>query len=287
MLINMKEILAVANEYNFAVPAFNISSLPMLKGVMQISEEEQSPVIIAIHPDELSYIGDSFVEAIKDMANKTDLPVVLHLDHGANVDQVLRAIQDGFTSVMIDGSLLDYETNVDITKQVVEIAHKVDVSVEGELGTIGAIGDSLEGGVTNITYTQPEEAKDFIEKTGVDALAIAIGTAHGLYPKDFVPNLKIDLLKEIKKVVNTPLVLHGGSANPDKEIAEAVKYGLNKINISSDIKSAFYEECRKVLKDEKVREPNVIYPPCIEKMNEVVRHKIRLFNSNDKAKLYK
>lgn len=290
MLVNMKELLSVANEHNFAVPAFNISSLPMLKGVIETCEKENSPVIIAIHPDELEYVGDSFVETIKHMAHKTHIPVVLHLDHGSTVDQILRAIRDGFTSVMIDASLKDIEDNIKITKEVVSLAHPLNVSVEAELGTIGNIKEDegdIEGGSDEIMFTQPDDAERFVEETNVDSLAIAIGTAHGLYPKGFEPKLRLNLLSEIKERISIPLVLHGGSSNPDDEIAEAVRRGINKINISSDIKSAFYKECRKVLENDQLREPNVIYPRCIEKMNEVVRHKIQLFNSSDKVKYYK
>lgn len=290
MLINMKELLSVAQKYNFAVPAFNISSLPMLNGVIETCEKENSPVIISIHPDELSYVGDSFVETVKDMANKTHIPVVLHLDHGSTIEQILRAIRAGFTSVMIDASLMEFEDNIEITKKVVSIAHPLNVSVEAELGTIGDNeldeGD-IEGGAAEIIFTQPEDAKKFVEETKVDTLAIAIGTAHGIYPEGFDPHLELDLLTEITEQVSIPLVLHGGSSNPDEEIAESVKRGINKINISSDIKSAFYKEVRKVLENVSVREPNVVYPSAIEKMNEVVVDKVTLFNSKDKVQYYK
>ena len=162
------------------------------------------------------------------------------------------------------------------------------VSVEGELGTIGSTGDSYEGGANDIIYTDPEQAKDFVEKTGIDSLAVAIGTAHGIYPKDMKPELKLDLLEKIRKNVDIPLVLHGGSSNPDKEIAESVKIGISKINISSDIKVALYKKCREVLSENpKWIEPNTIYPPCIKAMREVVEFKMNLFNDIDKANLYR
>ena len=285
MLMNMKDLLAVANKHNFAVPAFNVSSNMILKGVMHTCEEMQAPVIIAIHPDELEFVEDSFVKAVIDEANKTTLPVCIHMDH-ANYDQILRALRDGFTSVMIDASHLPFEENIAITKKVIEIAHKMNVSVEAELGTIGTADDYGEAGSKEIIYTEVADAVRFVQETGVDCLAIAIGTAHGLYPKDKTPELKLDRLKEIKAAVDIPLVLHGGSGNPDKEIGEYVKLGENKINISSDIKDAFYQKCREVLQDKALREPMAIYPECIEAMNEVVRHKINLFDDADKAKLY-
>ena len=287
MLMNMKDLLAVANEHNFAVPAFNVSSNMILKGVMHTCEEMQAPVIIAIHPDELSFVEDSFVKAVIEEAHKATVPVCIHLDHGAKFEQVLRAIQDGFTSVMIDGAHLPFEENIAITKKVVEVAHPVNVSVEAELGTIGTADDYGEAGSKEIIYTEVDDAVKFIKETDIDCLAIAIGTAHGLYPKDRKPKLALDRLKEIKAAVSIPLVLHGGSGNPDDEIAESVKLGVNKINISSDIKDAFYQECRIVLQDKAIREPMAIYPKCIDAMNEVIRHKINLFDDADKVKFYK
>lgn len=286
MLINMKEILKVAKENKFAIPAFNISSAAMFNGVMEKCEDLNSPVIIAIHPDELAFIGDSFVEMIKDRANKSKIPVTLHLDHGSTKEQILRAIKDGFTSVMIDASLISFDDNITLTKEIVSLASPLNISVEAELGTIGQNDEYGESGSGEIIYTNPEDAKKFVDSTGCDTLAVAIGTAHGLYPEGFDPKLRIDILQEINKLVDIPLVLHGGSGNPDSEIELAVKNGINKINISSDIKSAFYIECREVLEDTGLREPNVIYPRCIERMQEVVEHKIRLFESNDKVGLY-
>lgn len=287
MLINMKELLSVAQENKFAVPAFNTSSCMILKGVMEAAKEKQAPVIIAIHPDELSFVEDSFIASVKEEAFKSEVPVVIHLDHGGTFEQVLRAIRCGFTSVMIDASHLSFEENIAITKKVVEVAHPLDVSVEAELGTIGTTGNGGEYGADEIIFTDPEKAKEFVDRTGVDTLAIAIGTSHGIYPKDMKPKLKLDLLKTIREIVEIPLVLHGGSANSDDEIAESVKLGISKINISSDIKDAFYKKCREILtEDLGAREPNAIYPPCIEAMKKVIYHKISLFNDENKVKYY-
>ncbi|MCC0782856.1 ketose-bisphosphate aldolase [Clostridioides sp. ES-S-0108-01] len=287
MLINMKEMLKVAQENQFAVPAFNIGSGQILKAVVQSANEKKAPVILAIHPNELSFLGDSFVASCIEEANKSKVPMVIHLDHGANKEQVLRAIRCGFTSVMIDGSHLPYEENVAISREVVEIAKGLNVSVEGELGTIGTTGTSGEGGSDEIIYTNPQLARDFVEKTGVDTLAIAIGTAHGIYPKGFKPELRLNLLKEIKEVVDIPLVLHGGSSNPDEEIAQAVKLGVCKVNISSDVKSAYYKKCREVLEQNpSLYEPDAIYPQCIEAAREVIEFKMNLFNDIDKLKCF-
>ena len=162
MLISGKEILSVANQHGFAVPAFNAGSGQLLEAVMQACEELQSRVMIAIHPDELSFLTDSFVDQVKYYANHTKLPVCIHLDHGASYEQVIHAIQLGFTSVMIDASHLPYEENVAITQKVVAAAHPVGVSVEAELGTIGDTGNSIEGGVTEVIYTDPDVAQDFV-----------------------------------------------------------------------------------------------------------------------------
>ena len=229
----------------------------------------------------------SIVEMIKDAANKTTVPVALHLDHGGSLEQIYRAIRDGFTSVMIDASTSTFEENIELTKKVCAIAHPLNVSVEAELGTIGSTNGDREGGTDTIIYTNPDDAVKFVEASGCDCLAIAIGTAHGIYPKGFVPHLRLDLLEEIKSKVSIPLVLHGGSANPDEEIAGAVKRGVNKINISSDIKAAFFKEARKVLEDQGLREPLDIFPACIDAMNETVVHNIRLFESNNKTQYYK
>ena len=288
MLMNMKELLAVANKENFAIPAFNIGTGQILKGIIEVCEEQKSPVILAIHPNELKFQGDAFIAQVIKAANDTKIPVVIHLDHSGLKD-IERAIRDGFTSVMIDASHESFEDNVAITKRVVELAHPLGVSVEAELGTIGSTDNDTEvaGGAMDIIYTKPEEVVKFVEQTGVDCLAIAIGTAHGLYPKGFKPELKLDLLKDIKKISPVPLVLHGGSGNPDKEIGEAAKLGINKINISSDIKDALYQRLRITLaEDPKVREPFELYLDAIDAMKEVARHKIQLFGSNDKVKCY-
>ena len=286
MLMNMKDLLAVAHAHDFAVPAFNISSNMLLTGVMDASMEMQSPVILAIHPDELHFVHRSFVKAAVDEAIQASIPVCIHLDHGASLAHIMEAIQCGFTSVMIDASIHPLEKNIAICKQVVDLAHAVNVSVEGELGTIGTTGPEAEAGTEEIIYTNPDDVVRFVKATGVDTLAVAIGTSHGIYPKDRKPELKLELLKEIRSRVDIPLVLHGGSANPDSEIAAAVRLGINKINISSDIKDAFYRTCRAVLADPLLREPNSIYPPCIEAMKKVARYKIELFNAAGKAALY-
>lgn len=287
MLMNMKDLLTVAQKNHFAVPAFNIGSDQLLKAVMKTVKELKSPVILEMSPDEFNFVGYAQIQAMLYEAAHTDVPVCIHLDHGDSYETVVRAIQAGMTSVMIDASKLPYEENVAITKKVVETAHIANVSVESELGTIGTTGNSIEGGTEGVIYTVPEEAKQFIEDTGIDTFACAIGTAHGIYPKDMKPKLRIDILEDITDQVSVPLVLHGGSSNKDEEIAEAVKNGICKINISSDIKVAFYEQARKTLNENPgYREPLEIYPAAMEACGKVCADKIRLFNSQDKVKCY-
>lgn len=283
----MKNLLSVANAHNFAIPAFNTPDTMIMRGVLEASEEMNAPVIIEVHPDELEFARSSFITALVEEAHKSSVPICIHLDHGSSLDQVLKAIQCGYTSVMIDASSRPLEENIAICKEVCRIAHAVDVSVEGELGTIGTTAQSLDStSSTDITYTDPDEAAYFVKESGVDTLAVAIGTCHGIYPKGMIPTLQLDLLKKIKEAVRIPLVLHGGSSNKDEEIAIAARTGINKINISSDIKDPFYQKCREVLQDPYIREPGDIYPPCIEVMKDVIRQKFKLLGTDGKASLY-
>jgi fructose-bisphosphate aldolase class II len=286
MLTTGKAILDIANEHNFAVPAFNISDYAMFNGIVEISEAKSAPVILGIHPDEVKHVGVEMIAAVTQRAHRSSVPIAIHWDHGANYEQILTAIRNGFTSVMIDGSSLPFEENVALSKKVVDAAHAVGLSVEGELGTIGKTDDEAEDGSDAIIYTNPEDALRFVEATGVDSLAVAIGTRHGIYPETLKPELELDLLRQIKDKVLIPLVLHGGSNNPDDEIAQAVKLGINKINISSDIKVAYHKKMREVLADESLREPLIIQPPCIEAMKAVAGQKIDLFDAAGKASLY-
>ncbi|CWU28883.1 D-tagatose-1%2C6-bisphosphate aldolase subunit GatY [Listeria monocytogenes] len=286
MLVNMKQLLEVAKENKFAVGAFNVAASNFLRVVVEEAEKNNAPAIIAVHPTELDFTKDDFFQYVLARIKNSPVPFVLHLDHGDNMGDVMRAVRCGFSSVMIDGSLLPFEENIRVTKEVVDVCHKLGVSVEGELGTIGKTGNSIEGGVSEIIYTKPEEAEEYISRTGVDTLAVAIGTAHGIYPKDKEPKLRLDILKEIKDLVNIPLVLHGGSANPDAEIAAAVEIGIQKVNISSDYKYAFYKKCREILSTTELWDANAIYPDCIDAAKEVVKYKMELFESIGQVEKY-
>ncbi|MBW5792594.1 ketose-bisphosphate aldolase [Listeria monocytogenes] len=286
MLVNMKQLLEVAKENKFAVGAFNVADSNFLRVVVEEAEKNNAPAIIDVHPTELDFTKDDFFQYVLARIKNSPVPFVLHLDHGDNMGDVMRAVRCGFSSVMIDGSLLPFEENIRVTKEVVDVCHKLGVSVEGELGTIGKTGNSIEGGVSEIIYTKPEEAEEYISRTGVDTLAVAIGTAHGIYPKDKEPKLRLDILKEIKALVNIPLVLHGGSANPDAEIAAAVEIGIQKVNISSDYKYAFYKKCREILSTTELWDANAIYPDCIDAAKEVVKYKMGLFESIGQVEKY-
>ena len=286
MLTTGTRLLDVANEHRFAVPAFNISDWAMCQGIFEISEEKAAPLIVAIHPDELAHVGVDFMPSVIQRAHRSSVPVAIHIDHGTTYRHILLAIQTGFTSAMIDGSMLPFEENIALTKRAVEAAHAVGLSVEGELGTIGTTDADSEAGAKKIVYTDPDDAVRFIEETGVDSLAIAIGTCHGIYPSWMKPEIKLDLLRDIKAKVDVPLVLHGGSSNPDAEIAESVRLGINKINISSDIKVSYHRAMREVLQDEGLREPLSIQPACVAAMKVTAAEKIDLFEADGKAALY-
>ena len=192
MLINMKDLLRVAQENQFGVGAFNIASAEFARLVIDVAEEQRSPVILEIHPDEHEFVGDAFISYLRELAINATVPVVIHQDHGQTFEQIMRAIRTGYTSVMIDASTMPLEDNIAITRRVVEVAHTVNVSVEAELGTIGVALGSAEGGHNQILYTDPSQAEYFVAETGVDTLAVAIGTSHGLYPAGMQPKLDIE-----------------------------------------------------------------------------------------------
>ncbi len=287
MLTTMEKLLRVAYREKFAVGSFNIANSEFVRAVIQTAERENSPAILQIHPNEIKLMGDEFAAYCVQAAHRASVPIVIHLDHGHDIDDVVRAIRNGFTSIMIDGSHLPYEENVELTKAAVKIAHAQYISVEGELGTIGNTGTSSEGGAEEILYTDPEQAKDFVERTNVDTLAIAIGTSHGFYPKSMKPKLQIDRLSLIHERVNIPLVLHGGSDNSEEDIRESTKYGVGKINLSSEMKRAFFTELRNTLNNNpNGYEPDALFPSSTEAAMAVIAYKMHLFGSAGKANLY-
>lgn len=285
MLINMKALLKVAQDNQFGVGAFNIASAEFARLVIEVAESLQSPVILEVHPDEHAFVGDSFIAYLRELAVNASVPVVIHQDHGQTLAHILTAIRTDYTSVMIDASGLPFEENIALTREITAIAHQVNVSVEAELGTIGVAEGSAEGGHSEILYTDPDQAERFARETGVDTLAVAIGTSHGLYPAGKQPVLDIDRLKAIRQRLTIPLVLHGGSGNKDSEVAESIKYGVGKINISSDMKKAFYVALQEELQSNG-HEPSALYVRPMAAAKAVVEHKMRLFSSAGKAGLY-
>jgi len=305
MLVTNKEILFPAMAKGYAVGAFNISNLESLLAVVEASVEERSPVIVAVTPSSIKYAGlEYLVGMVKTAAESASVPMSLHLDHGQDVETVLKCIDAGFTSVMIDGSSLSFEENVSLTKRVVNLAHSRDVSVEGELGRLIGIEESTVEGKEAV-LTDPNAAKEFVERTGVDALAVAIGTSHGAYKFKAEPKLDSERLKVIRQKVNVPLVLHGASSVPSGIIKKAIKYGaelsgakgipdehivkaislgIAKINIDTDLRLVFTGTIREVLvTSPKKFDPRKILGPAKEAMKEIVRGKMRLFGSSGKA----
>lgn len=285
MLITMKELLKVASDHKFTIGAFNVTEVSNFKCVFETAEELQAPTIIAVAANELDFCEKEYYQYIREKCMNSQVPYCLHLDHGRSLEDCLRAIQAGFTSVMFDGSHLPYDENVRQTKEVVNLAHLVNVSVEGELGTIGNTGNSDEGG-SEIVYTQPEEVVDYVAKTGVDTLAIAIGTSHGLYPEGFKPQLQLDLLKQIKAVSDIPLVLHGGSGQDDEQVRQASYIGIQKINVASEYKAAYSYELNRIINETRDFKFAITMPKAMEAAKAVIRHKMDVFGCIDKAYLY-
>lgn len=286
MLYNLKDMLAVAKKYHFAIGAFNTSDLALVRAVVEQAEATDSPAILQFAPGEFRYATPYFFQYVIPRLKDSKAAFALHLDHGKSMEECVDAIRAGFTSVMYDGSLLGLEENKRNTKEIVEFAHRLDVSVEAEIGTIGQVSGSDEGGVTDITYTNPEEVVDFVDATGCDALAIAIGTAHGIYPKGLKPRLQLELLKKINQVAPVPLVLHGGSDNPDEEIRAACEIGIQKVNISSDIKQVFFRRVHEIYTDTGNFMPPQVFNPAIEAVKLTVQEKMDLFGSAGKSELW-
>ncbi|NLW40594.1 MAG: class II fructose-1,6-bisphosphate aldolase [Tissierellia bacterium] len=283
MLVTGIEILQDAHKNNYAVGAFNVNNMEIVQAIIEAAEELNSPVILQASQGGLKYAGVEYIAALgKVAAEKAKVPVALHLDHGTDFQQIMLCIRHGFSSVMIDGSQYELEENIAITKKVVEIAHAVGISVEAELGKIGGIEDDIVVDEREATFTDPMEAKLFVDKTKVDYLAIAVGTAHGVYKGE--PKLDFDRIKAIKEAVNIPLVLHGSSGVPNDAIEKAVSLGINKINIDTDLRIAFTDAIKDFLKkDPDNIDPRKILGPGKEAMKEVIKEKMRLFGSAGRA----
>lgn len=244
-LVTSKELLQKAQQGGYAVGAFNVENMEMVQAVVAAAEELKSPVIMQTTPSTVKYAGlDYYYANVKAAAEKASVPVVIHLDHGNSFDLAMQALRTGYTSIMIDGSHDSFEENIKVSKAVADACRPSGVSVEAELGKVGGKEDDLDGGEDN-PYTDPQEAKEFVEKTGVDSLAVGIGTAHGLYKGK--PNLQFDILSQIREVVDIPLVLHGTSGVPDEDVKECIKRGICKVNYATDLRIAFTKGVNEVL----------------------------------------
>ncbi len=236
-LVTSKELLKDAQKNGYAVGAFNVENMEMVMAVLAAAEETKSPVIMQTTPGTVKYAGlDFYLANVKAAAERAKVPVVMHLDHGNNFDIAMEAYRTGYTSIMIDGSKLSFEENIALTKSVTDACHPGQVPVEGELGKVGGKEDDLENGDDN-PYTEPAEAKEFVERTKVDSLAIGVGTSHGVYKG--VPKVNVERVSEIRDVVDVPLVLHGTSGVPDDQVRECVKRGICKVNYATDLRIAF------------------------------------------------
>lgn len=281
-LVTTKEMLLDAQKNKYAVGAFNVENMEMVMAVVSAAEELKSPVIMQTTPSTVKYADfDYFYANVKVAAEKASVPVAIHLDHGNSFELAMKAYRSGYTSIMIDGSHDGFEENIALTKSVVDVCRSGNVPVEAELGKVGGKEDDLDGGDGG--YTDPSEAREFVERTNVDSLAVAIGTAHGIYTGE--PKLDLDRLSKIKEVVHIPLVLHGTSGVPDEVVTECVNRGICKVNYATDLRIAFTKGIKKVFEEN----PDTIDPKKYnsqgrEEVKEYVKSKMIVVKSVGKAK---
>lgn len=279
MYTTSKEMIQKARAGGYAVPAFNAENLEMVQAIVAAAAQLRSPVMIQTTPTTVKYLTlRQAVAMVRAEAEAADIPVALHLDHCESFEGVRDAVQEGYTSVMIDGSKLPYEENIELTRKVVEMAAARGVTVEAELGTVGGKEDSHSA---QIAYTDPAEAVDFFTRTGVDIFAVAIGTAHGFYKGE--PKLNFELLATLRDKIDAPLVLHGGSGIPDEMIRRTIALGINKVNFATELRAAATVAVRKALEDASIIDPKKYMGPAREAVIELCRHKIKLCGSDGKV----
>jgi len=282
-LVSVHELLAKAEQKGYAVGAFNANNMEIVQAIVKAAEAENAPVIMQASQGAITYAGLHYITGmVKIAAENTKIPIALHLDHGTDFAQVIKCIRGGFSSVMFDGSKLPLEENIAITNKVLEIARPIGVSVEAELGKIGGTEDNVSVSDKEAMFTDPEEARYFVEKAPVDSLAVAIGTAHGQYKGE--PRLDFARLEKIRALTNLPIVLHGSSGVPDEAITRAISLGVRKVNIDTNIREAFVWAMRKAMQDNPAEiDPRKILGPGREAAVELIREKIRLFGSSGQA----
>ncbi|MBZ5751371.1 class II fructose-bisphosphate aldolase [Metabacillus rhizolycopersici] len=277
MLANTIDVLKNAQSGNYAVAAFNVYNLETVQAAINVAEKENQPVIIALGERYFPTVDvEGFAAMVKAMAEKVSVPVALHLDHAYEKESIIRAIRCGFTSVMFDGSAYDLEENMRRTKEIVEIAHMAGVSVEAEIGSLarGAFSDEEEG---DGTLTDPQSAKEFVAETGVDFLAAAIGTVHGMYKGE--PKVDLDLLESIRQAIDVPLVLHGGSGTPDEIIKKAIQSGICKINVNTEVSMAAVSHLQNYFEKKQMEHLSTIMSDMQQSMEPVMTKFVKLFSN--------
>lgn len=281
-MINSKELLLHAQKNGYAVPAFNCHNLETIQVIVETANELRSPVIIAGTPGTFDYAGRDYIQSIVETAaKKYNIPIVLHLDHHTKIEDIEASLKLGTKSVMIDASHHSYDENIAIVKKVVELTHKFDATVEAELGILGGQEDDLVVNEKDSKYTNPQQAVDFVKKTGIDSLAVAIGTAHGLYKED--PKLDFERLKEIRSLVTIPLVLHGASGVPEEAVKKAISLGITKVNIATELKIPFSHKLREYLVTHpEENDPRKYMKDAKKAMAEVVKEKILMCISQNR-----
>lgn len=281
-LVTSKQMLLDAQAGGYAVGAFNAENMEMVQAIIAAAEELNAPVMIQTTPSTVKYASlDAYLANVAAIAKKASVPVCMHLDHGSSFELAMQALRTGYTSIMIDGSHSVFEENIALTKRVVDACAPSDVPVEAELGKVGGKEDDLDGGAGG--YTVPEEAKEFVEKTGVGSLAVAIGTAHGVYSG--IPKLDLDRLSEIRKLVSIPLVLHGASGLSDEAVQESIKRGICKVNFATELRIAYTDGVKKVLADAPdTFDPKKYGAEGRENVKQLVMNRIKVCHSDGKAK---
>jgi len=283
MLVTNVYLLKKAYDEGYAVGAFNANNLEQIQGIIAAAEEEAAPIILQASQGAISYAGlDTITAIVLSIAKKTKIPISLHLDHGTSFEQNIKCLRAGFTSLMFDGSLLPFEQNVAITRKIVEVAKPVGVSVEGELGRVAGSEDKLKPEEVKALLTRPEEAAQFVKLTGVDALAVAVGSVHRMTVQEAI--LDIDRIREINELTQIPLVLHGSSGVTNESIQSAIKEGICKINVATAINLAFTQTMLKTLNAKPTEvDPRKILSVCRDEVKKVVKQKICLFGSSGKG----
>lgn len=279
--VTSEEMMKEADKNGYAIGAFNVENMEMVMAVIKACEELRSPAILQTTPSTVKYAGlDMYYANVATAAKKASVPIALHLDHGSSFELAMQALRAGYTSIMIDGSHDSFEDNIAVSKRVADACRPNGVPVEAELGKVGGKEDDLE--CDDPGYTDPDDAVKFVNETGITSLAVAIGTAHGIYKGE--PKLDFDRLSEIRKVVSIPLVLHGASGVPDESVKECIRRGISKVNFATELRIAYSDGIKAFLKENPdAFDPKKYDAVGMEHVTELVKNKIRVCGSENKA----